>query len=101
MATAYLMVRSILAEATDRPRFDRWYATEHMPQAIAAFAARRGWRCWSRTNPNVHRAFYEFADVATADAVLHSPEIAVLIAEYDRVWGARVIRTRDVLELAD
>ena len=100
MATAYFVVRAVLAEATDRPRFDRWYATEHLDEAVAAFGARRAWRCWSRTDPNVHLAFYEFPDVAKAEAVQTLPALAGLIAEFDRVWGGRVTRTREVLEVA-
>ena len=100
MATGYLMVRAVLAEASDRPRFDTWYETEHMPEAVAAFHARRGWRCWSRTDPAVHMAFYEFDDVGVAEALDGSAALLGLIAEFDRVWGGRVRRTREILELA-
>ena len=78
VAKAYLLVRAAVVDAADRPNFDRWYETEHLPDAVARFGAERGWRCWSRTDPAVHYAFYEFADV-------------------DR---ARVTRTRDILETA-
>ena len=94
----YLMVRAVLTETTDRPRFDRWYETEHLPDAVAGFGAMRGWRCWSRTDPSVHYAFYEFSDVTRAQAVLGSPELQGLVAEFDRVWGSRVTRTREILE---
>ena len=100
MATTFLLVRAVLAEAADRPRFDRWYATEHLPQASEAFGARRGWRGWSRTDPHVHLAFYEFADAKAADAVLGSSAMQGMIAEFDRVWADRVTRTRDILEVA-
>ena len=100
VANAYLMVRAVLVEGTDRSRFDRWYETEHLPEAVARFGARRGWRCWSRTDPTVHYAFYECADSERAQAVLASPELRALVAEFDRAWGARVTRTRDVLETA-
>jgi hypothetical protein len=94
------MVRAVLVEPADRPRFDRWYETEHLPEAVASFGAERAWRCWSRTDPAVHYAFYEFADLARAQAVLSSPELQALVAEFDRVWEARVTRTRDILETA-
>ncbi len=100
MADAYLMVRAVVADAADRPSFDRWYEAEHMPDAVARFGARRGWRCWSRTDPAVHYAFYEFAGLERAQAVLASPELRALVAEFDRAWGARVTRTRDILETA-
>ncbi len=93
MAKAYLMVRAAVADAADRPGFDRWYEAEHLPDAVARFGAERGWRCRSRTDPAVHYAFYEFADVERARSVLDSPE-------FDRAWRARVARTRDILETA-
>ena len=99
-ANAYLMVRAAVGDAADRPDFDRWYEAEHLPDAVARFRARRGWRCWSRTDPSVHYAFYEFADLARAQAILDSPETRELVAEFDRAWGTRVTRTRDILETA-
>ena len=100
MAKAYFMVRAVLTDAADRPGFDRWYGTEHLPDAVAAFHARSGWRCWSRTDPLVHFAFYEFATVAEAEALAGSPALQALIAEFDRVWGQRVSRSREILEQA-
>jgi hypothetical protein len=97
---ACFVVRAVLADASDRPDFDRWYETEHLPDAVAAFGADRAWRCWSRTDPAVHYAFYAFADVARAEAILDSPALRALVAEFDRRWGARVSRTREILEAA-
>ena len=96
----YLVVRAVVAEPTDRPRFDRWYEEEHLPDAVRGFGAARGWRCWSVTDPAIHYAFYEFPEVARVQAVLESPEIKGLIEEFDRAWGDRVTRTRLVLEAA-
>ena len=100
MADAYLVVRAVVADAADRPGFDRWYEAEHLPDAVARFGAQRGWRCWSRADPAVHYAFCGFADLERAQAVLASPERRALVAEFDRAWGARVTRTRDILEAA-
>ncbi len=100
VAEAYLMVCAVVAEAADRPAFDRSYEAEHLPDAVARFGAERGWRCWSWTDPSVHYAFYEFGNVERARSVLASPELQALVAEFDRAWGARVTRTRDVLETA-
>lgn len=97
---AYLVVRAVVAEA-DRRDFDTWYRTEHLPDAIKAFAARRGWRAWSRTDPSLHYAFYEFADVAAAEAITSSPAIRSLVAEFDRRWGTRVTRTREIIDVAE
>jgi hypothetical protein len=98
---AYFIVRAVVADLTDRPGFDHWYGTEHLPDAVARFGARRGgWRCWSRIDPSVHYAFYEFVDLARAQSVLDSPDLRALVAEFDRAWGARVTRTRDIIETA-
>jgi hypothetical protein len=100
MPRALLMVRAELQHQGDLPAFDRWYETEHLPQAVAAFAAERAWRCWSETAPGVHYAFYEFADVPTAKSSLQSPAMTALVAEFDRCWGARITRERQILGLA-
>jgi len=97
---AYLVVRAVVAE-TDRRDFDTWYRTEHLPDAVKAFAAQRGWRAWSRTDPAIHYAFYQFPDVAAAEAVAASPAIRALVAAFDARWGARVTRTREIIETAE
>ncbi|HEX3414586.1 MAG TPA: hypothetical protein VHT00_23025 [Stellaceae bacterium] len=99
MGAAYLVVRAEVPNLDDRASFDHWYATDHLPWAIRVFAARRGWRCWSRTEPAVHYAFYEFADVAEAQAATDSDKSAPLVADFDRVWGNRVPRRREILEI--
>ena len=96
---AYLVVRAVVAE-TDRRDFDAWYRNEHLPDALAAFNAQNAWRAWSRTDPSVHYAFYQFADVAAAEAVGTSSAIRTLIAEFDARWGTRVTRTREIIEVA-
>jgi len=67
MAKAYLAVRAEVPEA-ERSRFDHWYETDHLPWALRAFGAQRAWRCWSRSDPAVHVAFYEFDSVDAAEA---------------------------------
>ena len=101
MATAHLIVRARLGDFKDRPKFDDWYRTEHLPQAVEGFNAQRAWRSWSRTNPLVHFAVYEFSTVDEAEAVLDSPALSALIVEFDRVWGDRVARTREIFETAE
>lgn len=100
MGKAWLVVRSVVPE-TVRREFDAWYRTEHLPHAVKAFAALRGWRGWSRTDPSVHYAYYEFADVAAAEAIGSSLAIGRLIAEFDARWGTIVTRVREVIEVAD
>jgi hypothetical protein len=98
MSKGLLVVRANVAEA-DRSAFDQWYETEHLGAALTGFRAERAWRCWSRTEPTIHCAFYEFASLDAAQAVLDSSATRSLIAEFDRVWGFRVTRTREILEL--
>jgi len=99
MGKAYLVVRAEVPDQADRAPFDHWYATDHLPWAIRVFGARRGWRCWSRADPAVHYAFYEFADLAEAQVATGSEKIAPLIADFDRAWGNRVPRRREILEI--
>ena len=101
MPKAFFMVRAVIADPADRPRFDHWYRTEHLPEARAAFGAKAAWRCWSRTDPREHLAFYEFDNAAAAEAVPALPVLKELIAEFDRVWGDRVTRSREIWIAAD
>ena len=98
MSKAVFMVRAQVGDAADRPAFDRWYATEHLPDARRMFAAERAWRCWSDSDPTLHYAFYEFAGIDAAKAVLQSDAMRSLIAEFDRAWP-RVTRSREILEV--
>ena len=98
MPKAYLIVRADVPEA-ERQRFGHWYDTDHLPWAMRAFQARSAWRCWSRTAPGVHLAFYEFDSVAAAEAATTPETIAPLVADFDRVWGERVPRRREIVEV--
>jgi hypothetical protein len=99
MAKGCFVVRAEVPNAADRAAFDHWYASDHLPLALKTFGAQRGWRCWSRTDPAVHYAFYEFSDLQQAQALLGSNTIKPLIADFDRVWGDRVSRRREILEI--
>ena len=99
MAKGCFVVRAAVPNEVDRAAFDQWYATDHLPWAITVFGAQRAWRCWSRSDPAVHYAFYEFADVDQAQALIGSEKIKPLVADFDRVWGDRVTRGREVLEI--
>ena len=97
--SAYLIVRAQVAPA-DRAAFDHWYQTEHLPDALAAFRALSARRGWTDGDPAVHVALYQFESLQRAQAIASSPQIAGLIAEFDRVWQGRVHRTREVVEIA-
>jgi hypothetical protein len=98
MAKAYFAVRAEVPEA-DRAQFDHWYETDHLPWALRVFGARRAWRCWSKSDPGVHVAFYEFDSVEAAEAVTKSDAIRPLVEDFDRVWQKRVTRRRAVLDV--
>ena len=99
MAKGVFVVRAEVPDEKDRRPFDDWYASDHLPWAVRVFVAQRGWRCWSRSDPAVHYAFYEFADVIHAQSLIGSEKIRPLIADFDRVWGERVARQREILEI--
>lgn len=99
--TAYLVVRAVVADPTDRAAFDHWYRTEHLPDALKAFNALSAMRGWSTVDPSVHTAYYRFETVEVVQAITSGTEIKALIEEFDRVWGTRVVRSRDILPIAD
>lgn len=97
---AYFIVRATVQDPAERNAFDRWYQDEHLPDALACFKARRAFRGWSQVDSNMHFAFYEFDTLAAAQAITGTEGLKALIAEFDRVWGNRVTRTREVVEIA-
>jgi len=97
--TAYFIVRAQVVDAAVKNDFDRWYQDEHLPDALKAFTARRAWRGWSTVDPLVHHAFYEFDSMARAQAIQGSDALKALVAEFDRVWGNKVTRSRDFVEV--
>jgi hypothetical protein len=97
--SAWFMVRAKLVDASVKDAFDRWYQEEHLPDARKAFGARRAWRGWSTVDPFVHHACYEFDDLTRAQAIQGSDALKRLVAEFDRVWGDKVARSRDVVDV--
>jgi hypothetical protein len=98
MPKTLLAVRAEVPE-DERARFDHWYETDHLPWALREFGARRAWRYWSRSDPPIHVAFYEFDSVEAAKAATAPEKIKPLVADFDRVWGERVPRRRAILEM--
>ena len=95
---AYLLVRSQVVEATDRPKFDEWYRTHHLAFAAEKLRAEKAWRFWCQTDPAIHFALYQFRDVAHATESMGSKELEILLADFDQSWP-NVARTREVMEL--
>jgi hypothetical protein len=94
---AYLMIRAQVANESDRAKFDHWYATHHLPLAMDKFRAEKGWRLWSRSDPSVHYALYQFSDMTTLRDRLASPDFKLLVADFDQAWP-HVTRSRDMIE---
>lgn len=99
--TAYLVVRAVVADPADRASFDSWYRTEHLTDAVRAFKAQSGMRGWSTLDPSVHTAYYRFDKLEDVHAIRDGDAIQTLIAEFDRVWGTRVSRARDIVPIVD
>jgi hypothetical protein len=95
---AYFMVRAEVPSESDRAQFDQWYGTHHLPLAMDKFQAEKGWRFWSRSDPSVHYALYQFKDMATLRDCLNSPGFKLLVADFDQAWP-RVTRSRDLIEV--
>ena len=97
--TAHFIVRAHVEDASARDEFDQWYQHEHLPEALVAFNAKRAWRGWSEVDPMVHFAFYEFESLPALQAISDSQALKALIAEFDRKWGHRVTRARDIVPI--
>jgi len=95
--SAYLSVRAQV-DPSVHDAFDTWYQNEHLPDAHKAFGVRSAKRGWSELEADVHIAFYEFPDLAAAQAAAGSEAIKELIAEFDRHWDGKVTRTRELVE---
>ncbi|MBO0710185.1 MAG: hypothetical protein J2P47_02775 [Acetobacteraceae bacterium] len=98
MSKVFLVVRAVVSDAASRGAFDRWYQTEHLPDAMKAFGARRGMRCWSRTDPAVHVAYYEFPSLEAATRVQESAALKDLVAAFDQAFPG-VTRSREIIEV--
>jgi hypothetical protein len=94
---AYFLVRAQVSES-DRVEFDYWYATVHLPLAMQKLQAEKGWRFWSRSEPSVHYALYQFSDMQNLRRRIESPDFKLLVADFDSAWP-QVPRTRDLMEL--
>ena len=96
---AYLIVRAVVPEA-EREKFDQWYQSVHLPEALDAFDAASAWRGWSDEDPAVHFAFYKFSTLDEAKSVGDSDAMKAMRADFDRNWQDRIARTREFVEVA-
>ena len=99
MPAAYFVVRAIVSDAGKRAAFDKWYETEHLPDALKAFGVGKAWRFWSLDDPSLHQAMYQFDDEEKLAAMLRGDALIQLVADFNRDWP-EVKRSRETLVLA-
>ena len=100
MPKALFVVRAVVEERL-RQKFNHWYSTDHLPGAMAAFAAEKAWRFWSTAEAGVHYAVYQFADMARLEAGVNPQSLKPLIADFDKTWPVGVTRSRDILTMVE
>ena len=100
MPKSFFVVRATVSDPARRAAFDRWYHEEHLPQALAAFGAEKGWRFWSETDPAVHQATYQFADRAALDRGTAPEKMKRLVADFDKAWPG-IPRSREIMTLVE
>ena len=86
MPAAYFVVRATVSDPGKRAAFDKWYQTEHLPDAARSFGAKKAWRFWSLSDPAVHQATYQFDDEAALDRATKGEDIKRLTADFNRDW---------------
>ena len=99
MPAAYFVVRATVSDPEKRRAFDRWYQTEHLPDAVKSFCVSKAWRFWSLNGPAIHQATYEFEDQASLDRAMKGQDLKRLVADFDRDWPG-ITRTRETFVLA-
>jgi hypothetical protein len=100
MSRHLFIVRAVVPDEGKRAAFDKWYAREHLPDATRSFGVRKAWRYWSKTDPSMHLAMYQFDDLASLENAVGGAEMKRLIVDFDRDWPD-VKRSREVLALAE
>jgi hypothetical protein len=94
---SHMIVRATVRDASIRDEFDQWYATDHMAEAFATFHPARCWRSWSKVDPAVHYACYEFASVEALDSMIESDAFKAMVDDFTRKWEGKVTRDRDFM----
>ena len=100
MSAAFFVVRATVKDAAKRKAFDKWYQTEHLPDAAKSFGVVKAWRFWSLTDPSLHQATYQFPDEASLDRAMKGEDLKRLVADFNRDWPD-VTRTRETFVLAE
>ena len=96
---AFFVVRATVSDPSRRAAFDKWYETEHLPDAVKSFGVKKAWRFWSLSDPSLHQATYQFDDEASLERMLKGGELKRLIEDFNRDWPD-IPRTRETFVLA-
>ena len=94
--TAFLVVKAIVPNSHIK-NFDEWYKEYHLKEAHISFKSISSFRGW--INKNEHHAFYQFIDFATANKILDSKELKLMIKIFDKKWLGKVSRSRELIEI--
>ena len=81
--------------------FNRWYDTEHMPDAVRMFPGCTGgarYKVVLGDGSHQYMALYALESAAKLEAALNGPEVKELIKIYDRDIGAFSTRVRTTYE---
>ena len=99
MPAAFFVVRATVSDPAKRAAFDKWYQTEHLPDAVKSFGVTKAWRFWSLSDPALHQAIYQFDDEAALDRMMNGEELQRLIKDFNRDWPD-ISRARETFVLA-
>ena len=99
MPAVFFVVRATISDPSKRAAFDKWYQTEHLPDAVKSFAVNKAWRFWSLSDPALHEATYQFDDEAALERAMKGEELKRLIEDFNRDWPD-IPRTRETFVLA-
>ena len=94
--TAFLVVKAKVPNSHIKI-FDAWYKEHHLKEAQTSFKSISSFRGW--INKNEHHAFYQFKDIFTANKILDSKELGLMIKIFDEKWLGKVTRTRELIEI--
>jgi antibiotic biosynthesis monooxygenase (ABM) superfamily enzyme len=95
-----LSVRATVEPGRDA-EFNRWYDTEHMPDAVRMFPGCIGgarYKVVLGDGSHQYMALYAFESAGALDRALNGPEVKELIKIYDRDIGSFSTRVRTTYE---
>ena len=101
MFPEYLLSVRATVESDREAEFNRWYDTEHVPDAVRVLPGCIGaarYKVVLGDGSHQYMALYAFGSMRKLSAALDGPEIRELIKIYDRDIGAFSTRVRTTYE---